>query len=79
MGEFDGVGTVNRVELNPHPDRPPQVDRAEKDKRGKDHDAHPDDEPQDKVELHVEEPDPPKGAETGSKPEPKDRKLDISA
>jgi hypothetical protein len=79
MGEFDGVGRVYRVELNPHPDRPPQVERTEKDKRGKEQDAHHDEEPQDKVELHEEEADPPKEDEKAPKPKPKDRKLDISA
>jgi hypothetical protein len=79
MGEFDGVGRVFRVELNPHPDRPPQVDRTEKDKRGKGEDPHHDEEPQDKVELHEEDRVAPKGDEKAPNPKPKDRKLDISA
>ncbi len=76
MGEFDGVGRVFRTELNPHPERHPQVDRTEKDKRGKGEHAHPDDEPHDTVELHEQKMEP---AEKAPEPKPKDRKLDISA
>lgn len=79
MGEFDGVGRVYRVELNPHAERPPQVDRTEKDKRGKGQDPSHEDEPEDKVELHEEVASPPEGAEKAPKLKPKDRKLDISA
>ena len=77
MGEFEGVGRVYRTELNPQPERHPQIDRTERDKRGKGQDPHHD-EPHDRVELHEE------GADSATKKanpqsKPKDRKLDISA
>jgi hypothetical protein len=77
MGEFDGVGRVYRSDLNPHPERPPQVDRAERDRRGKGGDPdHPGEEPHDTVELHEE---PGDHQDKAKAPKPKDRKLDISA
>jgi hypothetical protein len=77
MGDFEGVGRVYRTELNPQPERHPQIDRAERDKRGKGQDPHHE-EPHDRVELHEEEADSAT-KKASPQPKPKDRKLDISA
>jgi hypothetical protein len=77
MGGFDGVGKVFRTELNPQPERHPQIDRAERDKRGKGQDQHRE-EPHDSVELH-EEDAAPAAEKSSPRQKPKDRKLDISA
>lgn len=77
MGGFEGVGKVFRSELNPQPERHPQIDRAERDKRGKDQDQHRE-EPHDSVELHDED-GAAESKKASPRPKPKDRKLDISA
>ena len=81
MGEVEGVGRVYRTEFKPPVDRHPQLDKTDRDKHGRDHEEHPEEEPHDTVELHEEVAPLPQEDQDGRPPKhpPKDRGLDISA
>lgn len=80
MGDLEGVGRVYRPELNPKVERHPQIEKADRDKHGKDHDE-PKEEPHDTVELHEEAEDSQQDHQDGDQPKRPSwpRKLDISA
>lgn len=77
MSGSDGIGRVYRVEFNPPVERHINVEKSDKDKRGKDHDESKEDAPHDTVELHEEDGSHP--AKPAKIPKPKARGLDISA
>jgi hypothetical protein len=78
MGDFEGVGRVYRTELNPTPERHPQLEKTDRDRRGKGEHPGKDDEPHDRVELHEEDLGQAP-VDPGKKRRPTDRHLDISA
>ena len=77
MSQSDGIGRVLRVEYNPPVERHPQLDKPDRDKRGKDHEERREEELHDTVELHEEEEKTP--IQPAKVPKPRTRGLDISA
>ena len=77
MSQSDGIGRVLRVEYNPPVERHPQLDKTDRDKRGKDHEERREEEPHDTVELHEEADEAAK--RPAKVPKPRTRGLDISA